>query len=111
LAYIDAQNTPGYFSTVATAKYTTRPTISINDLAENALNNHLYTYTGTYSQKNKDSSEKVYSYRFDIYNANEQLIKTSGDLLHDSSKDTELYESTDTFTIDADLVDNDIYYI
>jgi hypothetical protein len=69
----------GHYSTVGIAKYTTKPTIYINDFERGYINMHRYTYTGYYSQKNRDSSEKVYTYRFDIYNSYGNIIATSGD--------------------------------
>jgi hypothetical protein len=51
-----------------------------------------------YSQENGDTTERVYSYRFNLYNAENVLVSTSGDLLHDTTKDIELGKSEDEYT-------------
>jgi hypothetical protein len=47
---------------------------------------------------NQDQSERVYSYRFDLYNDSGMQVATSGELLHNSSKDTSITTSSDTWT-------------
>lgn len=49
-----------------------------------------------------DNSEKVYSYRFDVYKGDE-LFETSGELIHNASKDTEANISYDSYTLTKDL--------
>lgn len=101
----------GYYSTVGIGKYTTKPSIYINDFENNFSNTHSYKYTGIYSQENGDTSERVYSYRFDVYDKDNNIIMTSGDQLHNSSNDVENYESYDTFMLTYDLVENMTYRI
>ena len=75
LAYVKYSNattyTVGIYSTIGVVKYTSAPEISINHMSENEVNNHLYSYTGVYSQYSsdfsKDTTEKLYSSRFVIY--------------------------------------------
>lgn len=111
IAYIDHDDIVGFYSTVAVCKYTTWPSISINNLKVNTLNSHLYTYEGIYSQENQDSSERVYSYRFDLFNSEGELINTSGELLHNSSHDENLYESHDSYTFLQELTTNKLFGI
>jgi hypothetical protein len=69
------------------------------------INAHRYSYTGTYSQDDstKDKTEKVYTYRFDLRDEFDKLVVTSGDLIHNSSTDTERYSSSDTWNVTKDL--------
>jgi hypothetical protein len=97
IAYVN-NDTVGYYSSVAVAKYTTKPNITINTLNEKNLNSHSYSYTGVYSQEHGDTTERVYSYKFNLYNAENVLVSTSGDLLHDTTKDIELGKSEDEYT-------------
>jgi hypothetical protein len=53
----------------------------------------------------------VYSYHFDIYDKNNNLILTSGECVHNSSTDTNPEISTDSFTVLWDLKYYEIYYI
>ena len=101
----------GHYSNVGIAKYTTKPEIHINDFEKGNINIHSYKYIGFYSQKGKDFSERVYSYRFDVYDSTHAIIATSGDCLHNSANDTELYESYDEFELNRDLEYNKNYYI
>lgn len=111
LAYLDTTGEIGYYSTVTTGKYTTKPLLFINDLNKDLINSHEYEYTGYYKQTNGDKTERVYSYRFDIYNSNEKIIASSGDQLHNSQNDTELDESYDRFLFSQDLELNKPYRI
>lgn len=101
----------GYYSTIAVIKYTTKPEIKINNLNEKVINTHLYQYTGFYSQENKDFTEKVYSYIFNLYDKNKNLLKTSGEQIHNSSNDIENYYSIDNFKINQDLMMNECYFL
>lgn len=113
----DEFQTIGYYSTVAIVKYTTKPDISIVNLEANELHTNRYTYLGKYSQEQrdsngknlKDSSEKVYSYRFDLYDWNGELVETSGDLLHNHENNENIYETNDKYTIKTSLQPNKTY--
>lgn len=113
LAYLDTNYEVGYYSTVGISKYTTKPILSINDLKVGAINMHTYKYIGFYNQDkiNGDTTERVYSYRFDVYDSLNKLVATSGEQLHNSSNDTELYESYDEFLVSQDLQLDQIYRI
>lgn len=103
IAFIDKKGDIGYYSTVGVSKYTTLPTITINDFSVDKINNHAQKYTGFYSQESGDVTEKVSSYRFDIYNSSNETVYTSGEQLHNSSNDVETYESYDNFELNVDL--------
>ena len=71
---------------------------------QNVINNfHQYTYTGVYSQKGKDTTEKLYSYKFNLYDLNYNLILTSGEKIHNSINDDLPYESKNNYVINKDL--------
>lgn len=101
----------GYFSTVGIIKYTTKPKISILGLDTSFNNVHSYSYTGEYSQLNQDFTEKEYSYRFVVKNSKGLVIEDTGYLIHNSSEDTEYYQSRDNFLFSQDLDENEKYTI
>ena len=111
IAYIDSTYEVGYYSTVGVGKYTTRPQIEINEMVQGQINTHVHKYMGHYSQKDGDTSEAEYSYQFDIYDTNDNVIYTTNERLHNSSNDTELYESYDDFFYSSDLPINKVYRI
>ena len=100
----------GFYSQVGVFKYTMEPDISIDNLNP-GINFHCYTYTGRYNQENRDPTEKAYSYCFDLYDDMNNLVASSGELLHNSSKDEHSYESTDTWTTRASLLPNLVYVL
>ena len=66
-------NEIGYYSSTAVIKHTSNPVeFKINGLERGQTNIHQYTYTGVYSQEGRDITEKVYSYKFDLKNINQQ---------------------------------------
>ena len=111
IAYVYLDGTIGYYSTVGVVKYISDPKVEILDPTDGK------TYTGVYSQKItedeevKDFNEKVYSYSFTLTDSNGNIVETSGEKLHNSQNDTELYESIDNYTIITDLKDDEIYYL
>ena len=102
----------GYYSDIGVAKYTTKPQVFIENLNKDTINPHTYNYIGKYSQNqiNGDTTEKVHSYCFDLYQDNE-LIKTTDWILHNSNLDENGYESFDLFNLEEDLDLDKIYYI
>ena len=111
LAYISNLGQIGYFSTVGTIKCTEEPEVLISHLTPAQLHTDLRTYIGTYSQVQRDVTEKVYSYNFKVYDENNQLIETSGEQLHNHENDETIHSSTDTFTLTKSLESNKIYTI
>lgn len=99
LAYKSKAGAEGFWSTVATFKYTKATTPTILTLqGSGVINTNIYEYTGQYTNED-DPSEKVYSYWFNIYELGKDTpIITSGELLHNSSTDTSSTFSTDTWT-------------
>lgn len=110
IAYRSKANVIGYYSNVAIVKHTSEPVISISGLEAGLINMHQYEYIGSYIQT-EDTSEKVYSYCFNLYDNNMKLIQTSGELIHNSSLDSSLYESNDAYSINQDLKTNLSYYL
>ena len=100
----------GYYSDIGIAKYTTEPEVFIENLNKDTINPHVYNYIGKYSQINGDATEKVHSYYFNLYQDND-LIKTTNWILHNSSLDENGYESFDLFNLEEDLDLDKIYYI
>lgn len=103
----------GYFSTVGVIKYTSEPKVSIywdEDEQSNKIKTHKYQYMGQYLQT-LDASEKVYSYHFNLYDSELNLLQTSGEQIHNSQNDTDLYESHDLYNIEQDLELNQSYFI
>ena len=111
LAYIDSAGVIGYYSTVGIIKCTTKPVVEIEGLTFGQANTHNYSYTGVYSQRGGDVTEKMYSYRFVLYDADDNIIVDSGEKLHNTSFDNVSYESHEDFLISQDLDLNHSYYI
>lgn len=109
IAYVDISGQVGYFSDVGVTKYISKPTVTIDGLHSWGLNNSLYNYVGVYSQYGGDTSERAYSYKFTIYDEAGNEFYTSGDQIHNSSLDTETYESRDEFYCNKELQANRIY--
>jgi len=123
LAYVGLDKEVGYFSTVGIAKFTSEPTVKIEGLTTAQSNNHNYVYTGIYRQASYnekdgvyntttyDTSEKLYSSRFYLYDENYNIIKDTGEILHNAHGDVSPYEATDTFEFHDDLDIDRPYYI
>lgn len=103
----------GYYSAVSSVKYTSKPSVVIDGLSTNLINNHTLSYIGTYSQdvENGDTTEKEYKYSFTVYDSNKNVYMTSGEQLHNSSNDTEYYTSHDSFDCEYELETGKTYYI
>ena len=111
MAYIDAENSYGYYSTVGVFKYTEEPEVYIEGLADSQLHSDTRSYIGVYSQEGKDVTEKVYSYNFTIYDEQNKVLETSGEQLHNHENDDKIYETADLFTMTKSLEENKIYSI
>ena len=74
IAYIDTNDNVGNYSTVGISKYTTKPSVYINDFKMGLTNTHKYEYLGFYSQEEGDITEKAYLYRFDLYDELDNII-------------------------------------
>ena len=86
LAYKDTSNVVGYFSTVAIAKYTSQPKVSIEGLGTTANQTSIFKRTciGIY-ELTDDKSERPYTYNFSLYDYSGGLVETSGWLLHNTT--------------------------
>ena len=94
LAYIDLNGLVGYYSTVGIVKAIAKPEVSLT-LAKHSVNFFNGEFTGKYEIpesindiKINDLSERVYSYQFNIYDANGKLYTTSGVQIHDNNTDS-----------------------
>jgi hypothetical protein len=74
------------------AKCTSEPTLKITGSFKNINSFSDGTFQGTYW--NEDTTEKVYSYCFTIFNSANKVIETSGKLLHNVNKDKKSEEVT-----------------
>lgn len=121
LAYFNknADGTPyiGYYSTASIVKYTVEPIVTIQSLDSqvvNSVTNRIFV--GLYH--NDDISEKVYQYKFTLYGvaegaygASTELITDTDWCIHDSSQDTELGKSSDTFVVQTNMVTGRTYLL
>ena len=108
LAFIDKSNNVGYYSSVGVIKYTSEPLVIIEGL-NSGVNYNQYEYVGKYSQEGKDTTEKVYTYEFNLYDDSNSIVATSGECIHNNSLDEYTYQSTDSWTLTKNLKDNYTY--
>ena len=109
IAFVSPTGLIGHYSNVTIGKFTAKPEVYIQNLT-NATNQAQYQYTGIF--ETEDISEKVYWYEFNIYDSVTGLLHdTSGQLVHDSSTDTERNSSFDQWTSYKTLVEERPYYI
>jgi|GEM_PF-2152846 len=121
LAYIDKDNQVGFYSTVGVIKYTTKPTVTLQNFKFGQINQHNYSYVGLYSQEGattledgrvvkRDSTEKMYSCRFTIQDDQGNYVYDSGEIIHKTIEDDVSYESHESCLISQDLDINRSYY-
>lgn len=131
LSDVNNMGSVGYYSTVGVIKYTSKPEVTIEGLETGRINNHLYNYTGVYRQAKTeiqedvnsntifikyntdlyDTTEKIYSSRFELFDGEGNIIRTSGEILHNTSADSLSYECDESYLISDDLDLNVSYYI
>ena len=102
----------GYFSSVGVIKCTTYPIMEIPSLTDNYYGN--YEYVGLYSQpddKRHDVTEKAYSYCFELKDAEDNIIATTGTQIHNSATDTSTTESCDRWSVRKNLIEGVPYYL
>ncbi len=116
--YYERSDSVSPMSSVGIIKCTSPINLTIQNLTSGALNANPVSFTGMY--KNTDTTEKVYSYCFTMYDDNNQVFETSGDLIHNSSSDeTKLnassskmeYTAVDTWSLTKSLLKGKIYRI
>lgn len=122
LAYIDQNGAIGIYSTVGVIKYTSEPEVIIERLEPKRINQHNYSYVGKYSQSGnveladgtlvkKDTTEKMYSSRFEITDGDGNTVFDSGEKIHKTGDDTVSYESFEEVLVAQDFDINTSYYI
>lgn len=111
IAFVDLQGEVGYYSSIGVIKCTTYPIIEIPSLTDNYYGN--YEYIGLYRQSGEgyDSTEKVYSYCFELRDAAGNIVSTTGTLIHNSAMDTKTDESSDSWSVRKNLIEGVPYYI
>lgn len=92
----------GYYSTVATVKYTSRPRVVIEGLKVGDNNANIYTYIGSYSQSKSDY--EVFEYYLNspevlqiLSSKDEEIQKTSDN--YEKYKNGEISEFPQTFSL------------
>ena len=112
IAFVD-KNTDevGYFSTVGIIKCIAKPTVKIEGYESDQINSYHSIIQGRYSQDTKygDSTEKAYSYIFNLWDNDGNLIETSEEQIHDVTQDTASDSSYDNFIIHKELKAGKIY--
>ncbi len=114
IAFVNQNEVIGYWSTVASIKCVAKPTIKIANFQFDDINSFSNEIVGEYWQDITmgDYTEKVYSYRFQLFDKDgETILEDTGDKLHNSNKDIESNASVDTYYCYRDLDENEIYYI
>lgn len=113
IAYQAKDKTVGYYSTVGIIKCVARPTVFIENLDVGNVNVFTNDYIGKYVQNSAigDTSEKVYSYEFNIYDNHYNLFATSGIQVHNTSMDEAENYSIDTFHLYKTINKYETYYI
>ena len=118
LAFISEDNSNndyviGYYSTVGIIKCVAKPTVSIAGFQTYQTNNFKQVFVGQYEQNTEfgDSTEKVETYSFNIWNANDILILSSGELLHNTTNDISSYQSQDLYTTNRLIKSGELYYV
>lgn len=113
IAFIDLLGNIGYWSTVATIKCVAQPIAHIPNYTANDVNIFSNEIIGEYVQSTftGDSSEKEYSYQFQLFDEEGTLIEDTGIKLHNSSSDVESHSSTDHFYCYKELNEEQSYYL
>jgi hypothetical protein len=129
VAYVDKIGEVGYYSTIGSIKYTSYPNLTIPGLDKNFYGK--YNYIGVYSQEDseetltdpetgnvtvtnvtkRDSTEKIYSYCFELRDRDGNLVATSGVQMHDASTDRSTTTSSDVWTIRQELKKDVPFYL
>ena len=113
IAFIDNNDTIGYYSTVGIIKCIASPIASIDKYTSGNINMFDNSFYGVYTQDTTygDSTEKAYSYIFNIYDSDGVLKLTSGEKIHDATQDTHSDTSQDFWRIYNEFEPGEIYYI
>lgn len=100
----------GYYSTVGIIKCISKPKVTIGGYTVDSVNLFTGTFLGIYDQKDSpDKTEKVYSYRFDFYDIDDNLVRTSGELIHNINNDSDYNYSTDRYICSDFIQPTEVY--
>lgn len=104
----------GYYSNVGVARCIEPPTVNIEgvvlDKNSTTINNMGYKYRGVCTLN--EPTEKIYSYCFSLKNLQtNQIVYTTGEKIHDTSKDVNSTESIDTCYIPVTLDSENEYQL
>lgn len=108
LAFVDINNTIGYFSSVGVIKYTAIPHIELVGMNKEISNLHMYDYVAAYRQE-LDPTEKLYSSRLQLFDSNGNIIEDTGERVHSVINDTLPNEALEYFDLSRDLKLNQTY--
>ena len=97
----------GYYSSVGIIKCIEQPQCQIQNLTDNEIKANPFTFIGQYSYTSTEDNEKLYSCRFDVYDAEHNLYDTSGEIIHN----TEKTDGTDIWELNKNLQSDELYYI
>lgn len=103
VAFVNQNNEIGYYSSYTIGKCLQPIQVSVSNSSYNTCIG-TYTYGGEITTSKQN--EKIYSYRFDIFDENKKLWDTSGELIHNSHLDQQ-----DQWTMNKALEDNKNYYM
>lgn len=102
----------GFYSTVATGKYTQQPTVEIQQYDIHKINYFSSVCTGVYM--NPDVTEKPYQFKF-ILSKDNNIIEDSGWQMHNFSIDDTVnsvnYVYRDTYTFETDIKPQEEYKV
>ena len=104
LAYVNSDGI-GYYSSIGLIKCTTYPSVIVENYDNGYYGSFEFIGKCSWEEKGQDASEKVYSYSFSLLDNNENIIATSGELLHNSSTDISTKYSTDTWFLNKNLIE------
>ena len=123
LACIDKNDTVGYYSTVATSKFTEKPKIEIKELDYWVWKSSPLNFTGIYTQT-EDLPEKEYEYIFNLYDYQQVLLDSSGWCLHETpnlflnvskwlskTSSNENPDDSDAYNFGYEFDDNLLHYV
>lgn len=120
LAFIKKDGEIGYYSTVGIIKCVAKPSVFIGSNLNNGeplktdkVNTFDTTFYGLYKQNTKygDSTEKVYSYKFELFDLLDNLILSTDEMVHDITNDAYSDQSRDYWHIYKELKEEEIYKI
>lgn len=101
IAFVN-ESSVGYFSTVGTARYINKPTLSV-------AHTNLRDVIGTFSDEL--TNEKIYSYQFNLYNDFNDIIESSGIQIHNNINDNGIDSIKDFWEIQTTLMPDIKYKI